>query len=1119
MPMRGITFRESSLAVAGFVCSMALSISVAIAYPNSPIIFPLNPWTVNCNGYWGTCNIASQRHLGEDVPASAGTQVLAPVSGWVKEAQFHNGYGGTVLIESTIDNELVVFVIGHMNTATLLVNQGQWVDNGAAIGYVGTSSQNGGWTPHVHLAVRRGAYNATGTACGEWQYHGYSSCESEFTQWYIPTHYVNCHPNGDRVGDGSTSWSFATSRNCWYLGGGAIDAAFAAPGAWIVGVRTDPQLISPPLNIQASNHKRVRFSMASLATNSTGQVFFTTTASPVFSEDKSQFFTVVPGGAYHSYTVDFSANSAWSGTITKLRIDPVSGGTPNGTIGLQSVNVDPSSSSFPAPFNSIAPVNGATAQPTSITLSWGSSFGADTYEYCYDTTNNNICDGNWLSRSTTSVSISGLAGATTYYWQVRARNAAGTTDANGGAWWSFRTVDLPPAFAKIGPANGLTGQPTALTLSWQTASTADSYEYCYDTTNNNTCDGNWLAEPTTSVLISGLAGATNHYWQVRARNMAGTTDANGGAWWSFRTVDLPPAFGKIAPTNGLTEQPTSRTLSWQTAITADSYEYCYDTINNNICDGNWLSRPTPSVLISGLTAATTYYWQVRARNATGTTDADSGAWWSFRTMELPPAFGKIAPTTGVAGQPTSLTLSWQTASAAESYEYCYDTINNNICDGNWLSRPTTDAFISGLIGSTTYFWQVRARNGAGTTEANVGAWWNFSTQAESTRIITLSGSLDFGAVLTGTTATRTLTISNSGNSTLTVSSTTYPTGFSGNWTSGVVPAGGSQDVIVSFSPNTSTSYGGAVVVNSDHTSGIATTTASGIGIAAAAADFDGDGKSDIAVYRRSSGRWFILHSSTNSTTWSMFQWGISEDIPVPGDYDGDAKTDMAVYRPSNGVWYVLESSTKFTTWSMAQWGIDEDIPAPGDYDGDGKIDLAVYRPSDGTWHVLKSSTNFTTWNSSQWGVSGDIPVPGDYDGDGKTDVAVYRPSNGVWYVLESRTNFSTWRMSQWGVGGDIPMPGDYDGDGKIDLTAYRPSTGTWFILKSSTNSTTSSAHQWGIPGDILASGDYDGDGRTDIAVYRPSNGVWYVLKSSTSFTTWSEHQWGIPGDTPVFERR
>ncbi|HUS84047.1 MAG TPA: choice-of-anchor D domain-containing protein, partial [Anaerolineales bacterium] len=57
----------------------------------------------------------------------------------------------------------------------------------------------------------------------------------------------------------------------------------------------------------------------------------------------------------------------------------------------------------------------------------------------------------------------------------------------------------------------------------------------------------------------------------------------------------------------------------------------------------------------------------------------------------------------------------------------------------------------------------------------------------STRIIRLVGDLAFGNVRVGQTATRMLTICNDGNSTLTVSGITYPSGFSGAW-SGTIAA-------------------------------------------------------------------------------------------------------------------------------------------------------------------------------------------------------------------------------------------------------------------------------------------------------------------------------------------
>jgi hypothetical protein len=271
-------------------------------------------------------------------------------------------------------------------------------------------------------------------------------------------------------------------------------------------------------------------------------------------------------------------------------------------------------------------------------------------------------------------------------------------------------------------------------------------------------------------------------------------------------------------------------------------------------------------------------------------------------------------------------------------------------------------------------------------------------------------------------------------------------------------------------------------------------------------DFDGDGKSDMTVYRPSTGAWYTVPSSTGSGT--MYTWGVSGDVAVVGDYDGDGKTDIAVYRPSTGVWYIVPSSTG-AGFGYA-WGVTGDVPVPGDYDGDGKTDIAVYRPSTGVWYIVLSSTG--TGVTYTWGGVGDIPVTGDYDGDGKTDIAVYRPSTGVWYIVPSSTGAGF--SYAWGASGDIPLVGDYDGDGKTDIGVFRPSSGVWYIVRSSDGSGFFSS--WGVNGDIPVPGDYDGDGKTDVAVFRPSNGTWYIIRSTTS--TGMAYTWGSQGDVPILKR-
>jgi hypothetical protein len=182
-------------------------------------------------------------------------------------------------------------------------------------------------------------------------------------------------------------------------------------------------------------------------------------------------------------------------------------------------------------------------------------------------------------------------------------------------------------------------------------------------------------------------------------------------------------------------------------------------------------------------------------------------------------------------------------------------------------------------------------------------------------------------------------------------------------------------------------------------------------------DFSSDCATDVAVFRPSTGAWYIRNEYST-------YYGASGDIPVPGDYNGDGTTDIAVYRPSTGAWYIRNQYS-------AYYGVSTDRPVPGDYDGDGTADIAVYRPSTGAWYVRNQATVY-------YGVSTDIPVPGDYDGNGTTDIAVYRPSTGAWYI---RNQFSAF----YGVSTDIPVPGKYIGNDKTEIAVFRPSTGAWYV--------------------------------------------------------------------------
>jgi predicted outer membrane repeat protein len=97
---------------------------------------------------------------------------------------------------------------------------------------------------------------------------------------------------------------------------------------------------------------------------------------------------------------------------------------------------------YEAGLGKLSPTNGTTNQPLSSTLSWSSVEGATSYEYCYSSTAGPCTKWNSVG-SNTSVALSGLAADYTYYWQMRAVNGGGPTEADGGTWWSFTTTAAP----------------------------------------------------------------------------------------------------------------------------------------------------------------------------------------------------------------------------------------------------------------------------------------------------------------------------------------------------------------------------------------------------------------------------------------------------------------------------------------------------------------------------------------------------------------------------------------------------------------------------------------------------------------------------------------------------
>ena len=371
----------------------------------------------------------------------------------------------------------------------------------------------------------------------------------------------------------------------------------------------------------------------------------------------------------------------------------------------------------PEPPGLVSPADGATDVSTSPVFQWNSSDYADSYRLQASTDSEfSTLVLDEADLPSTSHTVTDLADGTTHYWRVSASNEGGTSAFSAPRSFTTAELPLPDTPALVSPADNAIDQPRTLTLTWENAANASTYDLQVSKNTNFTnlvTDESGLAG--TSREISSLEFGTEYVWRVRARNSRGTS-----AWSAISTFttipDAPPTPTPSSPDKDAQNQPLILELSW-TAVTeaawyalqvSTSPSFTTTVVNSSDITGT-------SLEIGPLTSSTQYYWRVRAGNSGGTSEWSEI--WYFRTVPQPPATPTLAsPDNNASDQPTTLILSWDPAARSESYHLQVSS------DGAFSALHTNDSTLTGtskqvgsLQTSTTYSWRVRAKNAGGTS--------------------------------------------------------------------------------------------------------------------------------------------------------------------------------------------------------------------------------------------------------------------------------------------------------------------------------------------------------------------------------------------------------------------
>jgi len=393
-----------------------------------------------------------------------------------------------------------------------------------------------------------------------------------------------------------------------------------------------------------------------------------------------------------------------------------------------------------------SPTDNATNQPASgLTLSWAAnSNGGPVTSYAVQvstssTFSSTVYKVNGLATTSQTLPITLVSGQK-YYWEVAATGLGGTASDTG----SFTIEQEPGAPTLSSPGNNAPNQPVSgLTLSWASNTTSGgpvtSYNVRVSTSVNfGTMVFSQSGITGTSQIVSGLPSGTPDnlagcYWEVSATNPGGTS--NWSSVWSFTTVPAPGAPALASPTNGAPNEPISGlTLSWASNTTGGpvtSYNVQVSTSENfgtTVFSQSGITSG-PSQVIGSFTYATTYYWEVSATNAGGTSGW-SGT-WNFTTV-LPPVPGVptlSSPTSGATGLAIPVSLSWASTSGGPvtSYNVLVSTSSDfgtTVFSRSGI-RTGPSQVVSGLANDISYYWEVSATNAGGTS-----GWagpWSFTT--------------------------------------------------------------------------------------------------------------------------------------------------------------------------------------------------------------------------------------------------------------------------------------------------------------------------------------------------------------------------------------------------------
>lgn len=350
--------------------------------------------------------------------------------------------------------------------------------------------------------------------------------------------------------------------------------------------------------------------------------------------------------------------------------------------------------------------------------------GLDGYSFIWDTAATTLPDATKdIEQDIIARTSSSLANGNSHYLHIRSVDNAGN--------WKSDAMHLGPFFIDVAAPSA----PTSVTytpnpnntgthaVSWSGSSdTGGSNIKNYDVRRSSNGGGTWATVVTNNIAASWAQspalGEGSYIYQVMTRDNASNTSP-----WSTNintvVVDMTPPGIPGTPATGSPTSNTTPMWTWAASTgSPSSYDVQWATNPTFTQDFGYGSSVANSFTHSSALAQNTWYFKAKAKDAAGNASDFSGT-GAVVIDTTPPGVPNLISPSGTIST-TTPTFNWNTVSDPSGVTYTLWVDN----DSNFGSLAINQ---SGLVSSsytpsggvladmTTYYWKVRAVDGAGNT--------------------------------------------------------------------------------------------------------------------------------------------------------------------------------------------------------------------------------------------------------------------------------------------------------------------------------------------------------------------------------------------------------------------